>query len=193
MADLTLRARRSVWRGNCCFSRTMGIGRTVACAATLLIWGGCGSHPLSPIGDGSADSLSMTIADATPRSCVDLDPCACLTSPGCAPVAQACWCPFPQCDQNAACVCGGGQFISCAPAATATCDGAKARVSTLCPTIAGPTFDGLCRWSAPECVTKCLNEVSSCGDVGCSFCEACDCQGDPFNTCYQHCAATFGG
>ena len=62
----------------------------------------------------------------------------------------------------------------------------------LCPAISGPTFDGVCTWPAIECVTQCLAEVSSCSDVGCTFCEACDCAGDRFFTCDQQCASTFG-
>jgi hypothetical protein len=82
----------------------------------------------------------------------------------------------------------------CAPPPDAgiTCADARARVAALCPTIGGPTFDEVCTWSAPECVTQCLAEVSSCSDVGCTFCESCDCAGDRFFTCYQQCASTFG-
>jgi hypothetical protein len=78
------------------------------------------------------------------------------------------------------------------PDAGITCADAKARVAGLCPAISGPTFDGVCTWPAIECVTQCLAQVSSCSDVGCAFCENCDCVGGPFNTCYQQCASTFG-
>ena len=126
--------------------------------------------------------------ETSPSSCASLGECACFTTSGCAPIAEPCWCPFPQCNSSAACVCGGGRFLGCAPPAIATCAGAKARISALCPTLSGPTFDGLCARPSPACVTKCLAEVSSCSDVGCSFCEICDCAGDNFSNCYAQCA-----
>ena len=128
--------------------------------------------------------------ETSPASCTGLDECACFTTTGCTPIAEPCWCPFPQCNSSGACICGGGRFFACAPQAIATCAGAKARVAALCPTLKGPTFDGLCTRPAPACVTKCLAEVSSCSDVFCSFCETCDCAGDQFSNCYAQCANT---
>jgi hypothetical protein len=68
-----------------------------------------------------------------------------------------------------------------------TCAAAKARVAGLCPDISGATFDDLCQQSDAGCITKCLNDVTSCGDVRCSFCEICDCAGDAFATCRSKC------
>jgi hypothetical protein len=125
-------------------------------------------------------------------SCTGLDACTCLATSGCAPIAEPCWCPFPQCNSSAACICGGGRFVGCAPQASATCADAKAHLAALCPTLRGPTFDGLCTRPAPECVIKCLAEVSSCGDISCTLCEACDCIGDHFSTCYGQCVKALG-
>ena len=85
------------------------------------------------------------------------------------------------------CKCSGGKFIGCAPAGLGTCADAKARVAGLCPSLHGPTFDGLCAQSDVGCVTKCLDEVVGCGDVYCTFCEACDCATDAFMTCQGKC------
>jgi hypothetical protein len=58
---------------------------------------------------------------------------------------------------------------------------------TLCPSLKGPTFDNLCSQTDSACVTKCLNEVASCGDVGCTFCEGCDRASDAFTRCRATC------
>jgi hypothetical protein len=125
-------------------------------------------------------------------SCAGLDECTCGINNDCAPIAEPCWCPYPQCSPSGACICGGGQFVGCAPQAIANCPGAKARVAALCPNLKGPTFDALCTRTAPECVTKCLAEMDSCSDISCTLCEACDCVGDRFSTCYGQCVTTFG-
>jgi hypothetical protein len=128
--------------------------------------------PISRVDSGTATDGGKT---DTPLVCNVLCPVlACVG--GYLPNPEPCGCPI--CATN--------------PDAGTTCADAKARVAALCPTISGPTFDGLCTWPAIECVTQCLAEVSSCSDVGCTFCEACDCAGDRFFTCYQQCASTFG-
>jgi hypothetical protein len=68
----------------------------------------------------------------------------------------------------------------------------KARVAGLCPHLSGSTFDTLCQRSDSACVTKCLNEVSSCGDVAFAFCEACDCVADRFSPCVGSCNTALG-
>jgi hypothetical protein len=128
--------------------------------------------------------------DAGPQAtCKDLDECACQRTEGCAPLVESCYCPYPQCGSNGACVCGGGKYLGCAPAGLATCSGAKAQLAGLCPTLKGPTFDGLCAGTNSACITKCLGEVNSCSDVSCTFCEACDCVGDRFSLCLGTCTS----
>ena len=127
--------------------------------------------------------------DAAKLACVGLDECTCRKTSGCASIAEACYCPYPQCGSNGACICGGGQFIGCAPTNLTTCTAAKDRVATLCPQLKGATFDGLCQQSDGVCITKCLNDITSCSDVFCSFCEACDCASDAFMACRAKCTA----
>ena len=138
----------------------------------------CGC-PICAPGDAAGETQQV--------ACVGLDECACFTASGCSVIANACYCPFPQCSPNGACVCGGGQFIGCAPTNLTTCTAAKARVAALCPQLHGATFDNLCTQSETACVAKCLNDVGACGEVGCAFCEACDCAGDAFSTCVGKC------
>jgi hypothetical protein len=121
-------------------------------------------------------------------ACVGLDECACHATSGCRAIAgPPCYCPPPECTPTVLCACGGGKFIGCAPANLATCADAKARVAGLCPSLNGPTFDSLCDQSDSACITECLNEVTSCSDVYCTFCEACDCATDPFMSCRGKC------
>ena len=128
--------------------------------------------------------------DAGPQAdCKTLDECACHRTNGCAPIAEGCYCPFPQCSSNGACVCVGGKYLGCSPAGLATCSGAKAQLAALCPTLKGPTFDALCSGTNSACITKCLDEVTSCSDVFCTFCEACDCASDRFSQCLGTCTS----
>ena len=143
----------------------------------------CGCPTCAPV-----DAGPDTKADATKLACVDLDECSCMAANNCRVLSDACYCPFPQCGSGA-CVCGGGKFLGCAPTNLATCADAKARVGTLCPRLSGATFDNLCSQTNTACTTKCSNDVASCGDVGCAFCEACDCATDNFLTCIGKCNA----
>jgi hypothetical protein len=128
-------------------------------------------------------------ADKPQAACTRLDECACRSADGCAPIAEPCYCPFPQCGSEGACICGGGKYLGCAPTDVATCSGAKAQLATLCPTLKGPTFDGLCGGTNSACVTKCLGEVTSCSDVFCTFCETCGCASDRFTQCLGKCTS----
>jgi hypothetical protein len=120
-------------------------------------------------------------------ACVDLDECTCRATSGCSGIVESCYCPYPQCSPSVTCFCGGGKFVGCAPANLATCTAAKARVAGLCPQLAGAAFDNLCKPTNTLCVTKCLNEVSSCGDMACTLCVGCDCVTDPYTTCLGKC------
>jgi hypothetical protein len=129
-----------------------------------------------------------TKADGAKLACVDLDECACGAANGCSIISEACYCPFPQCGSGA-CICGGGRFIGCAPVELSTCGNAKARVGALCPNIKSTVFDNLCSQTNSACITKCLNEVTSCSDVSCAFCDYCDCATDRFLTCVGKCTS----
>ena len=144
----------------------------------------CGC-PTCVLVDGGAPADAAV--DTSPAACKNLDECACRNSDACAPIAEACYCPYPQCGSNGACICGGGKYLGCAPTALASCSGAKAQVATLCPNLKGPTFDGLCNQANSACLTKCLGEVTTCSDVSCAFCEACDCANDRFTQCVANC------
>ena len=126
-------------------------------------------------------------------ACVGLDECTCQATSGCSVISDSCYCPYPQCGANGACICGGGQFVGCAPASLTTCTDAKARVAGLCPQLQGPTWDGLCSVSDSVCVTKCLNELGSCSDISCTLCETCDCASDPYMRCVSNCKNALHG
>jgi len=138
----------------------------------------CGCPTCAPVPDAGPD--------AGQPACVGLDECTCAATAGCSVLAGACYCPFPQCGSGA-CFCGGGPYIGCSPVELASCDSAKARVATLCPDLKGATFDNLCAQSDADCITECLNEVTSCSDVFCAFCEGCDCATDRFSMCVGSC------
>jgi len=125
--------------------------------------------------------------DSSPSPCSALDECACTTTNGCASLTEACYCPFPKCGENGACICGGGKFVDCVPADLATCPDAKARVADLCPSLAGPALDDLCNPADTLCITKCLDEMDSCDDIVCSLCVDCDCALDSFSMCVAQC------
>lgn len=131
-------------------------------------------------------------ADAEKSSCAGFDECRCFLANGCSVIAESCYCPYPKCSQGGACVCGGGKFVGCAPVGLGTCAAAKARVAGLCPTLPGPFLDGLCTGTDSACVTKCLNEVTSCDDLSCSSCEACRCAADAFMRCRDACQKQLG-
>jgi len=147
----------------------------------------CGCPTCVPIDAGAPADAA---ADTPPATCKNLDECACRSADACAPIAEACYCPFPQCGSNGACICGGGKYLGCAPVGLSTCAGAKAQVASLCPNLKGPTFDGLCNQANSACVTKCLGEITTCSDVSCAFCEACDCANDRFTQCVGNCTST---
>jgi len=150
----------------------------LACAAGYtVVTHGCGCSTCEPVDAGT---------DTGKLDCVDLDECGCMASDSCTVISDACYCPFPQCGSGS-CVCGGGKFIGCAPVALDTCAAAKSRVASMCPTLKGATFDGLCQQTDSACNTECLNKVTTCGEASCTFCEACDCEGDAFMGCVLSC------
>jgi hypothetical protein len=151
----------------------------------------CGCPTCVPVDAGQPDLAPDAGIDASNPDCVGLDECTCWKTNGCASISEACYCPFPTCSTNGACVCGGGRFIGCAPASLTTCATAQARVSTLCPSLKGTNYSGLCQQTASVCITKCLNEVTSCGDIACSACDLCGCAGDRFSACVAACKTTF--
>jgi hypothetical protein len=125
--------------------------------------------------------------DTAKLACLNMDECTCASANGCSVISNACYCPYPQCSPGGACVCGGGKFLGCAPVTLSTCLAAKDRIAGLCPTLSGATFDGLCQQSDSACITKCLNDVTTCSDVLCTFCETCDCATDAFSVCRAKC------
>jgi len=133
--------------------------------------------------------------EAAQPACIGLDECTCRATSGCGSIAQPCYCPFPTCDRSGACVCGGGKFVGCAPTGLGTCAAARDRVASLCPQLSQSSLPSVCDsgQSAPECIIKCLNDVGSCRDVACSFCETCDCAGDAFYTCLGKCRTLLTG
>ena len=152
----------------------------------------CGCPTCVAVDAGSPDAAS----DTSKLACVGLDECTCLATNGCGFLAQSCYCPSPQCDPSGPCKCGGGKFVGCAPANLGTCAAARDRVASLCPQLSQTTsFPVVCDHEqlAPECITECLNEVGSCGDIFCSFCDTCDCAGDAFSACVGKCRTALGG
>jgi hypothetical protein len=131
-------------------------------------------------------------------------------------VADGCWCPSPQCDPHGACLCGGGPFLGCvaavrncpsiscgllgsaspdgtgclACAPPLDCASARDRLKSVCG-FADSFLVGMTCSINPACVAACLNKLGSCADVGCSFCDNCQCGGarTPFTDCYTACLA----
>jgi hypothetical protein len=157
----------------------------VACPAIRCAYG---TIPSSDPCDCPTCALPDAGTDSSPSPCSALDECACADANGCAVLAEACYCPFPQCNPNGACICGGGKFVGCVPAGLDSCPDAKARVADLCPSLAGPVLDDLCdRTDDTLCITKCLDELDSCSDIFCSLCVDCDCAVDDFSMCVAQC------
>jgi hypothetical protein len=159
----------------------------IACP-DLACAGGMAPNPSDPCGcpvcarpDASADSGKL--------ACTGLDECSCALANGCGVISEKCYCPYPKCGNDGACFCGGGKFVGCAPVQLTTCVAAKARIAAMCPTLSGRTFDTVCDGADSLCATKCLNDATVCSDVRCSFCDACDCAGDPFGACLAKCKA----
>jgi hypothetical protein len=72
---------------------------------------------------------------------------------------------------------------------TPDCKTALGRVQTAC---AAQPFAGSLRSlcdQAPSCVAQCLAKFDSCSEIGCDFCEICDCAGPSttFSKCVQDC------
>ena len=132
------------------------------------------------------------------------EPCYC-PFPTCG--AGACGCGggrFVGCAPRAS---GCAGSISCRPAERAAGPDARGcfacAASSDCKTAWTQLLDGLgalgCRPGAaqvsdfrcdtrPDCVTKCINQVQKCGDIGCGLCGVCDCAGTaPFDICYFSC------
>ena len=174
-----------------CGHRALNNDRKAAIDANAAI----DSPPLANDTPPMSDIPSIAIeagGEVSSPECVGREECTCVATSGCAAIAESCWCPSPKCEASANCVCGGGRFISCAPANWSTCATAKARIGALCPSINSETFKSLCDSPMVPCTTKCLAEVKSCIEVSCSFCDACDCAGDAYGACYQQCVARFG-
>jgi hypothetical protein len=140
-------------------------------------------HQDGPTGqtDGSTDGVVAGLDGGA--GCSSLGPCECLESSGCAPIAEACWCPT---ECGMVCTCGGGRFVGCVPRGLSTCESASERVAKLCPDIAVPVTN-LCASSSSECIAKCLDEVTSCSDLECALCSTCSGCDDTFSRCYQDC------
>lgn len=165
----------------------------------------------------SAD-LSSPGADLTgPTSaCIGKGECDCYNSrAACQPITEICWCPT-QCNGQL-CACGGGKFHACAPKESncnptvtcrpagritpqdargcvdcsyqATCPQAAEALRAGCPTRAA-RLTGLSCDRAPECVTRCINDLKTCDDIGCGLCLACGCATvGPFEQCVMKCQA----
>jgi len=131
--------------------------------------------------DGSLDRPAASLDGGA--GCSSLGPCECLRSSGCAPIAEACWCPT---ECGMVCTCGGGRFVGCVPYGLSSCESASERVAKLCPDIAVPVTN-LCASSSSECIAKCLDEVTSCSDLECALCSTCSGCDDTFSRCYQDC------
>lgn len=164
---------------------------------SALLWAPACSDNNNGPADQAADQSSP--AGDLAGSCIGQSECACLASPSCQPIAEACWCPSA-CDGRT-CLCGGGRFFGCAPRAsgcapTVTCGpaGRTSQDAAGCVTCTLKTdcaqaaealkdgcpqkrmyLDGLSCARAPDCVLRCINAVRTCEDVGCGLCTTCRC------------------
>jgi hypothetical protein len=155
----------------------------IACP-DIMCAGGMVPNPSDPCGCPVCGPLGT---DAGRSDCAGLDECSCRQVNGCGVIAETCYCPYPKCGPNGACICGGGKFVGCAPVQLTNCAAAKARVAAMCPSLSGQTFATVCDGADSLCATKCLDDATACSDVRCSFCDSCDCVADPFSACLAKC------
>jgi hypothetical protein len=154
--------------------------------------GGAFGVDVAPVGRDAPLERAMTDTSGPPdvpasaidsaAGCSSLGSCDCIATRGCAPIAEGCWCPT---ECGIVCGCGGGRYVGCTAVGLQTCTGASDRVAKLCPDIAAGVAH-LCTSSPVECITKCLDEVSSCADLACTLCTTCAC-GDAFSLCFDDC------
>lgn len=154
-----------------------------------------------------------TVADGGANPCAPKSACDCIHARGCAVVESGCFCPYPMCGMGN-CFCSGGFFYGCAPVSAncpkvdcgpagqgvgpdargcfdcgppPTCEAARANLRRQCgfseSYIAGLRCD-----KNPACVLQCTRLLKRCEDVGCAFCETCDCAGHTdFSKCVFAC------
>jgi hypothetical protein len=172
---------------------------------------GCG------VTKSSAQEDEPDLPVVTP-SCAGLDACACLQTPGCAPLATDCWCPTATCGGTQACACQGGLYLGCGPTgggcrvsacpllaaatpgdapgacstctAPADCASAVQRLGQVCPALVPETTQWICAGSDDVCATFCLGQVRNCDEAACFFCEDCSCGSDTLASCLYECEAS---
>jgi hypothetical protein len=147
---------------------------------------------------GCGSSLTKNGDASTTTPCSSLGACECMAaSDRCAPRTEACWCPS-ECNPQIACICGGGQFLSCDErSVTTVCSDWLTAVQSKC---AGQPFlqyiGSICveTRADPLCTANCLanlKDFGSCAEIDCSFCPTCDCAEpatpSPFAACLQAC------
>lgn len=171
-----------------------------------------GAADIAIVGDLTSPGDLASSGDLNPSACIGKASCDCRTSPACQPIGTVCYCPT-ECGID--CVCGGGSYLGCAPKASgcastvacrpagrpgpqdqrgcfdcvypATCETAAASLRDGCPG-KRTMLTALSCDKAPECVTRCINAVNSCSDIGCGFCAACGCAAlGPFEQCVLAC------
>lgn len=139
-------------------------------------------------------------ANPDPNGCIGRSKCDCYAR-GCALLTTSCWCPA-ECGAGV-CVCGGGAFLGCAPpeskcrngpvcnaagvavgqdergcfrcAYESDCDKALAQLVRTCRYAAEKLSAFRCGCN-PSCVTRCINSVVSCQEIGCGFSTLASCK-----------------
>jgi hypothetical protein len=162
-----------------------------------------------------APEADLGQSSPVPTSCNAREKCSCGLDSSCTVVVQPCWCGPDECG-NGACVCGGGAYVGCAPAgcpsvltcplaqlpttpdadgcyrcrpsAPTSCEAAKSHLAATCG-FGNAYLAGLSCQSNTACITRCLNEVQRCEDVGCDWCTVCDCgrSDSPLSRCVHDC------
>jgi hypothetical protein len=170
--------------------------------------------PSSSDGAAPADAAAPADLAVPPSTCLGRAECDCWHRSDCQVIAEACWCPSPQCDPNGACACGGGKYLGCvdvarhcpqiscglvgsaSPDATGClqcdpapdCDTARTRLKSACG-FSEDYIGALSCTGNPPCIAACLAKLERCDEVTCDYCTTCDCGGQQswFTACYASC------
>ena len=60
---------------------------------------------------GGAEPGAGDTSSALTKKCAELSECECIQRLDCQPVAEQCYCPYPTCGDQGACLCGGGRYF----------------------------------------------------------------------------------
>lgn len=166
---------------------------------------------------GTPPPDASTVPDLLHTGCPGLSECECFTASEaglCDVIAEPCHCPRPVCGPGT-CFCSGGRYLACADRASgcattvscrpagrlstpdirgcldctyeADCGRAFSRLMDTCKSKSGQVELFSCS-ANPDCISRCVNEVRTCDDIGCGLCPTCRCPRGSFEDCVAACA-----